>query len=525
MTADKSQQHEVLYTLLIALVLVSLSFLLQANIGLNLADEGYVWYGTIRTAAGDIPMLDFRSYDPGRYYWGAAWGLIFGQGIMAFRLSLAMFQVIGLTLGLLAARRVVKNWWVLGFVGLLLLVWMQNMYHWQKLFEPSVAMAAVYIAVCLIEEPVSKRYFFSGLFVGLAALMGRNHGLYTFLAFFMLILFMWLKEKQSNILRRYGVWSAGIIAGYIPMLLMLLFVSGMYDAFLVKVLKHLKNGFIHTNIFLPVPWPWTVDYTQLDILNGASSFFLGLFFLVIPIFYVFSIIWSLRCKSSDVQRNSLLIASSFVGIFYLHHAFSRADLPHLDESIHPFLLGSVALLYTLILHHHKGLAVGLVVLILTGTVFAMIVTDNPYMFKLRFNDQLIQYSINGDQLWLPKDQADYIDIVKRLVAQHVAPREGLLIAPFSPGLYAILKLKAPVYDTYLLHRETIDKQKIMIQDLTNNRVNWVLLRDVALDGRDDLRFRNTHSLVWRYIMTNFEPVETPQLPSNEQFLRRNIPPT
>src|SRR3972149_5936241 len=105
----KSHRHLVFYTFLMALALVSLSFLLQGNIGLNMADEGLLWYGTIRTADGDIPTIDFRSKDPGRYYWTAGWSLIFGEGIMALRLSVSLFQVIGLTFGLLAAKRVVKN--------------------------------------------------------------------------------------------------------------------------------------------------------------------------------------------------------------------------------------------------------------------------------------------------------------------------------------------------------------------------------------------------------------------------------
>ena len=54
----KSHQNAVLYTFLLALALSSFSFLLQGNIGLNIADEGYLWYGTIRTAVGDIPVRD-----------------------------------------------------------------------------------------------------------------------------------------------------------------------------------------------------------------------------------------------------------------------------------------------------------------------------------------------------------------------------------------------------------------------------------------------------------------------------------
>ncbi len=78
---------------------------LTGHIGLNLYDEGFLWCGVIHTAAGEMPLRDFQSYEPGRYWWGAAWSLLLGDGILAVRLSAALFQVLGLWCGLLVARR------------------------------------------------------------------------------------------------------------------------------------------------------------------------------------------------------------------------------------------------------------------------------------------------------------------------------------------------------------------------------------------------------------------------------------
>ena len=100
---------------LLSLTLVIISLFLQCNIGLNLADEGYLWYGAIQTASGKIPIRDFQSYDPGRYYWAAFWMLLLGKGIIPLRISVAIFQTIGLTFGLLALRRVIRSWRVLLF--------------------------------------------------------------------------------------------------------------------------------------------------------------------------------------------------------------------------------------------------------------------------------------------------------------------------------------------------------------------------------------------------------------------------
>jgi hypothetical protein len=135
----------------------------------------------------------------------------------------------------------------------------------------------------------------------------------------------------------------------------------------------------------------------------------------------------------------------------------------------------------------------------------------------------VSYTVAGDQIWLQKEQAAYIDTIQQTITQYVGPDENLFIAPYMPGLYPLLQRESPVHNTYLLFAETREKQQEIINDLVNNKVNWVLLKDSALDKREDRRFRNTHPLVWQYLLTEFEPVETLDLPTNHLLLcRKNL---
>jgi hypothetical protein len=79
------------------------------------------------------------------------------------RASSWIFAAIGLTCGLLAARRAVTNRWWLVLVGVLLVVWMHP--PW-KLFESSLAMIAVLFATRLVEQPSRARHVVAGACVG-----------------------------------------------------------------------------------------------------------------------------------------------------------------------------------------------------------------------------------------------------------------------------------------------------------------------------------------------------------------------
>ena len=506
---------ETLKVTLLSLTLVIFSLWFQGNIGIDLADEGFLWYGTIQTASGAVPIRDFQSYDPGRYYLTAFWSILLGEGIISLRISLGIFQFIGLTLGLLALRGVIRSWWILAIAGFLLLVWMIPRH---KIFESSLAMAGVYFAFCLIKEPSFKQHFISGIFVGIAAFLGRNHGLYNFLAFFLLILLIWFKLDRTHFVNRIGSCIAGVLLGFLPMLIMLLIVPGFFDSFIEIFMTQLHKKY--TNFPLPIPWPWKYDYSRMNLLQSARAFSEGSFFLLLPFFYIFTTINILWSKRDHLQQKALLIATTFVGVMYMHYSFSRADLPHLAQGIHPFLIGLLAFPFSFNFNHKKILNTGLLLLLLAATFFSAGMASPYYRKASAPSEAFIKYDITGDYIWINKEIANLIDTIKQINFQIVPQHEGFLIAPHWPTFYPILQRESPLWDIYLLFPENKARQKEMIEELKVKEVNWVILCDVALDGRDDLRFCNTHKLLWQHFRWQFETVKVQGLSHNYILLHR-----
>ena len=60
----------------------------------------------------------------------------------------------------------------------------------------------------------------------------------------------------------------------------------------------------------------------------------------------------------------------------------------------------------------------------------------------------------------------------------------------------------------------------MIQQLNGSNTNWVVLGDIAVDNREDLRFKNTHPYLWEYINKNFILIEFDGLPENYSLYKR-----
>ena len=502
-------------------------FFFQGNIGFSPQDEGYLWYNAQQTKSGSVPIRDFRSYDPGRYYWTAGWFMLLGDSFFTFRLSLTVVQAIGLLFGLLLIRRIISRRWLLVFFGIVLLLWM---FPREKCFEHTLMLGMLFFATWLIDKPDLRRHFISGISVGAAALFGKNMGVYFFFGFFSLILFLGWKQGKRGLLRNCLAFSAGLIVGYLPMIGMVLFVPGFFSSFFDSILR-LFGPYVPVKS-LPIPWPWKVPLVPLStlpLLNKIRYLSEGAAFMVLFVFYIIGFVCVFLSKKRPFSRVELLLAASlFIGAPWLHYVCGRADSGHLSQGIHPLLIGLAAVAVLERINKKKIFAVMAAFLLIA-------LTSVPVLFSQEFiwscrkltgtvlgNSKLARFEINRNWFWLPEAQADSLSMVTRFLSQNISSGENILIAPYTPGLYSLLRKKSPIWDAYPIHLAPFAEQMRSIRNMESLDVRWALIDTAPLDNIKERAFPFTHKLIWRYIQREFDPVDCPGLSKSQILFRKHI---
>jgi hypothetical protein len=479
-------------------------------------DEGYLWYGALRTLDGEVPLRDFRSYEPGRYYWCALWIRALGRGVVPLRLAVHAFYFLGLTCALLALRLSGIGWPSVVAAGILLAAWAHKPY---KLFEPALAMFAVLAGVVLITHPGYPSTFAAGAVAGAISFFGINYSLYAGAGLLGLTLLEGLKSSSVGSLAGLGVYLLGALVGALPLLLWFVCARGAFSAFFERRFRTVVAR-RRTNLPLPLPWPWRPAPDAVSRLGWAGWRFvarlIGIYFLLLPAFAWPVAAWAATVSWPRIQAHAALAAAAAVGTFSLHHAFSRADLVHLAQSMPPVILGLVALAGTGL----GWLAVG--PLLGFGAV-AVILAAHPRAARYRRRDAYVRHDVGGSSLWISRSSAELLDALESVVRSRLEPEDPLLAVPTLAELLPILDRRSAVYDIYCMYPASRGEQERMLRSIDEEAVRLALVRDDPLDGREELRFSRTHPLVWSHLVGEFEPLELRGLPPHFHVLFRERP--
>lgn len=497
---------------LIAVTLCAAMFLLQGRVGLNLQDEAFLWYGAIRTHAGELPLRDFRAYDPGRYFWCAPFLAVFGDGIVVVRAAGWAFASLGLAAGLMVVARAARNVAWLAFAGVVLVAWMSP--PW-KVYESSLAMLVAWTAVRLIERPTAPRRLAAGFAVGITAFFGRNLGVYAGVALLAVALAACWKTR-APLVRTLVDLAAGTLAGYAPMLLLLAFADGFRAAFADSIAFYARQGAL--NAELPFPFPWRADLAGRSFLAAAGALSVGSLFAALPVAYATGIVRGITARGENFARWSAPFALACVGAAWFHHASVRSDLPHLAQSIHPFLLGLLVLPGSLPAARANAARIAVAAVLALATTLAT-VTSLPFVRRaLAPADAAYQrVTVRDTELHLSPAEAGQLRGLTAAVA-HVRPDEELWVSAQFLGLYPLLGRRAPAWDVYPAWAADEREQDRMLRELAG--VRWALIDLRPIGGDRRMRLEVSHPRVWAWLLAEFQRVPLPGAPESTVLLRR-----
>jgi hypothetical protein len=471
--------------------------------GFDIADEGYYWYGAQRMLLGEMPMRDFMAYDVGRYAWtGALMRVLGDDGIIGARMGAAVYQASTIVIGVLLVLRAADGHIsILGkvifaaVVTPLLNLWV---YPYYKVFDYGTSILIVAMLALMLTSQSAKRWFGAGLILGMAAIMGRNHGVYGAFAGLFLLAFLSIKQVRPAVLVKPALaFVAGTIVGFSPTFVMAVLIDGFGSGFIASVRDLISSG--ATNLGLPVPWPWTVSKSDLGWLMWGTGVAKGLGFVAILFAPIAAIIALARKPLMQFRPvDTITLCASFAGIAYAHYAYSRADLTHLALSIFPLILILLSL----------GTLLGRSVVtsvILFGVSILTLAPEVPFLAQPLLNNRLVTISINGSTLHVFPGVDARLRSAEHVFAALPQARDSFLALPDAPALFAINKKKMQIWEIYSLWPRDPAFEALELARLQLAPPQVVFLSDHALDGRPELRYSSTHPVLYQWIVNNYQP--------------------
>ena len=494
----------------LAIFVVTALFISQGSTGFNLADEGFLWYGAQRVMLGEVPVRDFMSYDPGRYYWSAAlMGLWGNNSIMTLRGAVAVFQAMGLFVGLLLIARVTKkqSFLYLLISAVTLVIWM---FPRHKLFDISLSIFSIGILTYLVQNPSTRRHFLTGLCVGIVATFGRNHGVYAVVG--SLAVMCWLSIKRTEgpkLFKCLAYWGLGVSTGYVPILIMALLVPGFAIGFWDSILLMFEMK--ATNIPLPIPWPWRVNFNSMSPGDAIRGVLIGLFFIATVVFGGLTIAWAVWQKIHAKQVSPALVAAASLTPPYAHYAYSRADVGHLALGIFPLLVGCLVLLAAQPAKSKWPLAL----ILCTASLWVSLLSHPGWQCHL--SKQCVDVQISSNTLQVDLGTSNDIELLRTTSQRYAPDGQAFITTPFWPGAYPLLERKSPMWEIYALLPASKSFELAEIDRIRKAKPGFAFVYDLPLDGRDELRFQNTHPLTHQYILDNFERLQNFSNPAYQIF--------
>ena len=128
-------------------------------------------------------------------------------------------------------------------------------------------------------------------------------------------------------------------------------------------------------------------------------------------------------------------------------------------------------------------------------------------WRIQLNHGWSTVVISGSPIRVDRNTTNEILFVDRLVDQYASHGENFIFAPTCPGAYALYNRKSPLWENYACWQRTPEFQEGEIERIKQARPVFAVIDNYAFDGQENLRYSNSHAVIYRYIQDHFRQVE------------------
>jgi hypothetical protein len=479
----------------------------------DLQDDFFLWYGVQRFAAGDVPILDFQSYDAGRYI--VTYILSFGNDTLySVRFAQVFLGACIVSAGVWFIQRN-KNVHigVLALTAIVLIVWL---FPRHKFYDIAISVVNVLYLWYLLQYNTRRARLLAAPMVMVSLLVNRNHAVY--LVFGLLLWIIWqhvsCPSEQKMQWQQYKELFFGIGIALIMLVFGVLLVPGYIEAYYYFNVLLILQGH-YTDLSLQITWPWQIDWfavtTSVSIRDAIFSWILFL----LPCVGICALILEARFTHRTGTVRPYLLAPALMILPYTIHVYAYADVSHLAQSIYPLILyiaAVVSQILSIVIAHYRRL----VWFVFVGWVVASSFVIYPRQPIIACADRCVPVSIESNVFFTDAGTREDYLILQEWLEKYSAT-QSFVIYPLRPGLYALNRAVAPVYETYAIYPLINVQQTRDIASIEHNKVRMIIIGKKGVRGLKETAFRNTNPLTFAHIRQKYTVVESTEY--YEAYLR------
>ncbi len=492
-----------------------LVFLTYWDIGLN-DDEGYLLGGVTRILDGEILYKDFHhTYAPGRFYLVAFLFRIFGEDLLVLRGLWVALRASIVGLAYLAGRRILPR----PAAAAAALLFLAAPGPWHKSFFHFFLLANA-LALTGLKGRGRGAVAAAGLLAGITCLFRQDLGAFVAIAYALLFV---LRRRTGESPRRAAAFFLCAALPIASFAIYFLSKGALGEAASKVLFAGLEDNRTNDLPFPPL-------FRGLPA-GGDGAALLGLrllYYLPVPL----ALAALARAALSLGRRPEALalLVFSALGLLSFHQAIWRSDLAHLFQATGMFYL---LLPWALVEAAGRRRAVGATLPLALAPLLYLVVTGYasiyrspggqarlaaegfqpipPYYTGARPAErgELVRLSTPKARVRVAPEEALFVEKIRGVVDRYSRPGDYILTVPGFQLIYFLFDRANPTQYVHL--RRALDsraEEDRYIRDLLDRPTKLVLLRDAALDGREERRFRRYAPRVAEAIEGAFDPVES-----------------